>query len=117
MLLSIASTALPTWGCSGETGGEPIPWQVARDTIGDTVVVRTLAGSVWGAAQLIEEVRIGQFDGPEELTFGDVAAIAAGLDGTVYVLDRQGPNLRAGMAFGTTAECTKAGRYPSIMTL
>jgi len=80
---------------SGEAGGLPIAWQVARDTIGDTIVVRTLGGSVWGDAQLIEEVRVGQFDGPEELTFGDIAAIAMGLDGTVYVLDRQGPSLRA----------------------
>ena len=64
--------------------------------LGDTTVVRTESGSVWGApAHLVEEVAIGEMDGADEYLFGQVAAIAAAPDGTVYVLDRQGPSLRA----------------------
>jgi len=56
---------------------------------------------VWGAARLVEQVRIGQFDGPDEYTFGSVAAIATGPAGTLYVLDREPPSLRAYASDGT----------------
>ena len=47
------------------------------ETIGDTTVVRTLSGSVWGAeATLVPEVSIGELDGPEEYLFGWVFSIA-----------------------------------------
>ena len=63
---------------------------VVTDTIGDTVVVRTLAGSVWGADATLEpEVSIGELDGPEEYLFGRVSSIAVDDDHNVYVLDGQ----------------------------
>ncbi len=65
------------------------------DTIGDTTVVRTLAGSVWGAeATLVPEVSIGELDGPEEYLFGSIYAIAVDDERQVYVLDAQAQQLR-----------------------
>ena len=60
------------------------------ETIGDTTVVRTLSGSVWGAeATLVPEVSIGELDGPEEYLFGWVFSIAVDDDRNVYVFDYQ----------------------------
>ncbi len=69
---------------------------VERDTIGDTVVVRTLAGSAWGGeATLVPEVSIGEMEGDLAYLMGNVQSIAVADDGTIYVLDSQGPELRA----------------------
>lgn len=63
---------------------------VVTDTIGDTIVVRTLAGSVWGVDATLEaEVSIGELDGPEEYLFGRVSSIAVDDERNVYVLDGQ----------------------------
>ena len=84
----------PLTACGGDGGGDAVAWEATRDTVGDTIIVRTVSGSVWGDARLVEEVRIGQLDGPDEYTFGEVNALATGPDGTLYVLDRQVPALR-----------------------
>ena len=90
-------------GCSsGGQGSDLSSWVAAYDTIGDTIVVRTLSGSVWrDTAQLIPEVSIGVFEGAEEYIFGDVISLAMGHDGTIYVMDRQVPALRVYDADGT----------------
>ncbi len=76
--------------------------EVVRDTIGDTVVVRTVRGSTWGApADLVAETRIGVFEGEEAYMFGDVAALAVDGDGNMYVYDRQVPVLRMYAPDGT----------------
>ncbi|MEJ2186831.1 MAG: hypothetical protein P8Z36_12940 [Gemmatimonadota bacterium] len=81
-------------GCGGSTPGGG-GWASTRDTVGDTVVVHTVSGSTWGApARLVEEQRIGVFDGPEEYMFGDIAGLAVDRDGNIYVYDRQVPVLR-----------------------
>ena len=86
---------LAACGSDGGTAGEG-QLQVIRDTIGDTIVVRTVSGSVWGAdAHLVPEMSIGELDGELEYLFGDVASLGVGADGTVYVVDRQVPELRA----------------------
>jgi hypothetical protein len=70
-------------------------WEAVYDTIGDTVVVRTVAGSLWGGtATLVPEVTIGVLDGPEEYMFGRIVSMALGPDGTIYVMDQQAPALR-----------------------
>jgi hypothetical protein len=87
---------------SGEGGASGRGWEAVYDTLGDTVVVRTVSGSVWGdTADLIPEVRIGRFDGPEEYVFGQVNSLAMGQDGTIYVMDRQVPALRVYEPDGT----------------
>ena len=71
------------------------------DTIGDTIVVRTNSGSVWGVdASLVPEVAIGEVDGPEEYLFGAVASIAVDDDHNVYVLDWQTQEIRQYDALG-----------------
>jgi hypothetical protein len=82
-------------GCAGGKDASPT-LRVERDTVGDTLVVRTVAGSVWGAdASLVPEVSIGELEGDLEYLMGEVQSIAVGADGTIYVLDAQGPELRA----------------------
>jgi hypothetical protein len=55
---------------------------------GDTVVVRTLGGSVWGdSVRLEEELRIGVVDGDERYTFTNVRAMAVGRNGDIYVVE------------------------------
>lgn len=86
----------------GDTQGGGGEWEAQRDTVGDTVTVRTVSGSVWeGPAELVPEVRIGQFEGPDEYIFGQVSSLAVGPDGTIYVLDSQVPALRVYEPDGT----------------
>lgn len=90
--MAVATTVLAV-GCrdeSGVAGG----WTAVTDTVGDTVVVRTTAGSVWGdTARLVEELRIGRMGGTDAYVLGDPVALAVG-DGVVYVLDAQVPVVR-----------------------
>lgn len=73
--------------------GRPV---VQRDTVGDTVVVRTVSGSVWGAARaLVPEVSIGKASGDSTYLFGRIGALAVAPDGTIYVLDGQRMEIRA----------------------
>ena len=95
-LVFVASLTLAAVAaCAGEREAGPHP-DVVVDTIGDTVVVHTLAGSAWGGdATLVAELVIGEMEGDLEYLFGQIASIAVGADGTIYVVDRQVPELRA----------------------
>jgi len=56
---------------------------VERDTVGDTVVVRTLAGSVRGEPYTLEpEIRIGVFEGEDAYMFGRVVSLAVAPTGS-----------------------------------
>ena len=81
--------ALALGACSDKGGSAAERGWVARqDTLGDTVVVRTVSGSVWGTpARLEEQLSIGVADGAEELMLGNVRALAVGRDGTIHVLE------------------------------
>ena len=101
MALLLPGTLIIACSSGGQGSGES-DWVAAYDTIGDTIVVRTLSGSLWrDTAQLVPEVSIGMFDGPEEYIFGDVVSVAMGSDGTIYVMDRQVPALRVYEPNGT----------------
>ncbi|HJS47468.1 MAG TPA: hypothetical protein VJ773_05725, partial [Gemmatimonadales bacterium] len=64
------------------------------DTVGDTVVVRTLAGSIWDSSRVLaEDLSIGVDEGPPEEMFGQVRSIAVAPDGAIYVMDPE-PALR-----------------------
>ena len=81
------SAAFAACGTGTEVARGP---QVVTDTIGDTTVVRTLSGSVWGGdATLVPELSIGEVDGPEEYLFGRIGSIAVDRDHNVYVFDQQ----------------------------
>lgn len=89
-------------GCGDRPGENGEEWVVERDTVGDTVVVRTLAGSVWNApATLIPEVRVGSLAGADEYLFGRIVALAVDARGNMYVFDEQAPALRQYAADGT----------------
>lgn len=69
-------------------------WRAEIDTIADTVTVRTIAGSEWDSAQLVEELRIGSADGEEHLMFGHVGALAVHRNGDIVIYDSQAKELR-----------------------
>jgi hypothetical protein len=95
--------ALLFFGCDGiHTGTDPGEWQAVFDTVGDTITVRTVAGSVWGDTAALEpEVSIGGLEGADEYVFGQPHAIAVAPDGVMFVLDTQVPILRAYSPDGT----------------
>lgn len=78
---------LAAGACGGDaTAGEG--WQAVRDTVADTVTVRTVSGSVWGQPMAFEEVMsIGVEEGAEEEMLGQVRAIAVGPSGHVLIAD------------------------------
>ena len=81
-------------GC-GQAGEAASGWQAVVDTVGDTVVVRTTAGSVWGdTTRLVEELRIGSMEGTDAYVLGNPVALAVA-DGRVFVLDAQVPVVRS----------------------
>lgn len=96
-------------------GGDAAPrLQVEQDTVGDTIVVRTLAGSRWGAVATLEpEIRIGVFEGADHYMFGHVRSLAVAPDGSIYAMDTQVPALRKYAADGTyVATFGRAGEGP-----
>jgi hypothetical protein len=93
--------ALTLVGCGDSDRDSGSGWQAVYDTVGDTVVVRTVSGSVWGdTAELLADLRIGQFDGPDEYMFGKIRSLAVGPDGTIYVYDVHAEELRMYSATG-----------------
>lgn len=93
------TSVLMITACGGSAA--PPEAQVERHTIGDTVVVRTLAGQAWDGDRALEpEMRIGTLEGAEAQMLGDVSGIAVGPDGEIYLYDRQRPVLRRYSATG-----------------
>ncbi|MGH7130044.1 MAG: hypothetical protein ACREIV_15845, partial [Planctomycetaceae bacterium] len=81
-------------GCAGEAGAGS-EWEVTRDTVGDTIVVRTTAGSAWGQAKtLVPELTIGVLEGDEAYMLGSITSLAVSTSGEIHALDRQVPVLR-----------------------
>ncbi|MGD8727004.1 MAG: 6-bladed beta-propeller [Gemmatimonadales bacterium] len=89
--IGMFTVATLTAGCGGGPGGEAAgSWQAVIDTVGDTIVVRTVSGSVWGDTAYLEpELSIGMLEGPDEYLIGNPRALAVSEDGRIYVLDRQ----------------------------
>jgi hypothetical protein len=67
----LIAAALPLAACAGD-GGAVAGWRSEREIRGDTVVVTTTGGSVWSETSLVEDLRIGTLDGPEEYIFGGI---------------------------------------------
>jgi hypothetical protein len=70
-------------------------WKAERRRRGDTTIVRTLSGSVWGGpVRLVEDLRIGTRDGDGPDAFGSLTGFALFPDGTIAVFDQTVPALR-----------------------
>jgi len=71
-------------------------WVAEIDTIGDTIVVRTLSGGIWAdEGRLVSDLRIGELEGQDEYLLGNVSGLAVGPAGEMYIYDSQGPALRS----------------------
>ena len=104
VLLPAAATALLI-ACGPDADPSGSTPETVTEAIGDTTVVRTLSGSVWGTeATLVPEVAIGGLDGPEEYLFGSIRSIAVADDGTIYILDSQGQHVRVFDSLGVYVE-------------
>ncbi|HMS02373.1 MAG TPA: hypothetical protein PKE51_05340 [Gemmatimonadaceae bacterium] len=98
-LLLVACTS------DGSRTANPSAPVVERETIGDTMVIRTVRGSAWGdRARLTPVVSIGALDGDERYIFGNVFAIARDSLNRVLVLDGQANAIRVYNADGTYAD-------------
>jgi hypothetical protein len=79
----------------GQSGSNTAGVETLRTVVGDTTIVRTLAGSVWGdSVRLVEELAIGVLEGADEYLFGRVGDLAVDAGGGIYVFDGQVPALR-----------------------
>lgn len=112
--IMVSSVALITADCGAAERPGGVAWQAVHDTIGNTIVVRTVAGSVWGEpADLVPELRIGVFEGADEYMFGNLNGIAVADDGSIYAFDRQALALRKYSPDGTyLATFGRAGGGP-----
>jgi hypothetical protein len=108
-VLTVAAAA----ACTGEAGATA-RWNATVDTIGDTVVVRTLSGRLWDDdAQLTPEVSIGVLEGADAYMLGNVNGLAVAPTGEIHVLDRQVPALRKYSADGIyMADLGRSGGGP-----
>lgn len=87
----LAALAVTTVACGGSDGGGAADtgstWEHTTTTEGAVTTVHTTAGSIWGSdGHLVEELSIGQLEGPDEYAFGGISAIWPGED-RVYVAD------------------------------
>jgi hypothetical protein len=90
--ISTVLVILSTVACADARAGAP---ETVREMDGDTAVVRTVAGSVWGDSVRLEpEISIGVLDGAETYMFGRVQAIGVDTRGRIFVLDSQVPAVR-----------------------
>jgi hypothetical protein len=61
---------------------------VALSASAQTVtVVQSKGPGPWSKARLVEELRIGQLEGAEEYTFGNITDVAVGRDGSIFVAE------------------------------
>jgi hypothetical protein len=120
LLLGVA--LLPA-GCGSmepeEAGSLEGPWRAELDTIADTVVVRTVSGSRWGTARLVEELRIGRIEGDEHEMFGQVGALAVTSSGELLIYDTHAAALRRygpdGSYYGTISSAGSGpGEYRNV---
>ncbi len=95
MNVALVAVWLAAGGCSSGDDTPAAPeWRAHVDTVGDTITVRTLAGSEWGAAELVPELRIGALEGADHEIFGEIIALTIDAADNIYIYDRQVPALR-----------------------
>jgi len=110
----ILCLCLAVAACRGTERGSTDGWRAVVDTVGDTIVVHTVSGSVWGDPATLEaEVSIGRFEGPDAYILGDPGALGVAPDGSIVVLDTQVPVIRVYAADGSwVRDIGRQGRGP-----
>ena len=76
-------------------------WQTAVDTLGDTIVVRTMGAKTPPRHGLVTEMSVGKLEGEDEYTFGSISELAVTGDGHIYAFDGQAHQLRRYDSLGT----------------
>lgn len=103
VVVPAALALLVVAACGGGDGATAAAdWSTVTDTVGDTLVVRTVGAR--DSAQLLGLVpglQIGETDGAEEYTFGYVGEVLPAPHGDVYVWDGQANALRRYDSTGT----------------
>lgn len=92
-LLILSAVLVPPLGAqdSGSAGS----WKAERSKRGDTTVVRTVSGNLWGTkVALVEELRVGSREGDGVDSFGFIQAFALFQSGVIAVFDGSVPALR-----------------------
>lgn len=101
-LLAAALAAAVTTACGGAGDAPAAAWQTVTDTLGDTIVVRTVGAADTAALlRLVPELRIGDLDGADEYHFGSVMAVVPAPGGGAYVFDQTLVTLRHYDSAGT----------------
>lgn len=87
-------SSLALSACTGAAPGEFGSIRTEIDSIGDTLVVRTLGSSLNGLITLVEDARIGELEGEDEYMFGQISEVIALPNGHVLAFDQQAVALR-----------------------
>jgi len=95
-LLCCTAALLFLAACGGPPDGTVAgTWTAEREQRGDTLIVRTTSGSVWGdTMSLVPEVAIGELEGSSVAAFGQISGLDVDADGRIIVLDRQSREVR-----------------------
>jgi len=81
--------------CAAGADARRDAWVAEYDTVGDTLVVRTVAGGEWGPVELVSEVSIGELESDrEEYLIGRISGLVVDTAGNIYAYDGQVPALR-----------------------
>jgi len=98
LLLLLAGLAA---ACARGADARRDAWIAEYDTIGDTVVVRTVSGGEWGRAELVAELTIGRLESDRDADIlGEIAGLTVDAEGNIYAYDSQIPALRKYAADG-----------------
>lgn len=98
VFLVFLSACTATGDSSAGVDGE---WRSETDQLGDTTVVRTISGSVWGdTMRLVPELAIGELEAPPEVLFGRITGLDVDPEGRILVVDQQAREVRLFSADG-----------------
>ena len=94
--------------CQASSSADRASWQTAVDTLGDTIVVRTVGAGSPPRHTLATEMAVGKLEGEDEYTFGAISELAVTAEGDIHAFDQQANQLRRYDAQGTFV--TNVGR-------
>jgi hypothetical protein len=102
LLIRCLAAPVLSGGCvSADQGGIAGDWVAEREQRGDTAVIRTVAGSVWGDTMvLVPDLAIGELEGRSPYVFGRLSGLDVDSDGRIIVLDAQAREMRIFSAEG-----------------